>query len=187
MAKGDGLPPRFSLASQLASAYMKRLSVTNFSSENNLPTFRLNAPIIFRAKSEEVKTNIAIHSHALLRIHIHRRSKVVRIAPPSLPPHHSNPATRNFQFSIPVEVLLWGWHLVLLGLNQSICISTWRGQDTAPNQRLLEVNKKLIAFRSAWAPDYSIWFWTWHQTGCGAELSNHWFQGLLLSFLSSFD
>ena len=30
----------------------------------------------------------------------------VRIAPPSLPPHHSDPATRYFQSYIPVEVLL---------------------------------------------------------------------------------
>ena len=36
-----------SVASQLASAPMKRrLSGTNLSSENNLPTFRLNAPVV---------------------------------------------------------------------------------------------------------------------------------------------
>ena len=40
----------FSVASQLASTRMKRLSVTNFSSENNLPTFRLNAPVVIRVK-----------------------------------------------------------------------------------------------------------------------------------------
>ena len=28
----------------------RRLSVTNLSSENNLPTFRLNAPVVIRAK-----------------------------------------------------------------------------------------------------------------------------------------
>ena len=29
----------------------------------------------------------------------------MRIAPPSLPPHHSGPATRDFQSSISVEAL----------------------------------------------------------------------------------
>ena len=29
---------------------MRRLSVTNLSSENNLPTFRLNAPVVVRVK-----------------------------------------------------------------------------------------------------------------------------------------
>ena len=39
------------MASQLASTWMKRrLSVTNFSSESNLPTFRLNAAVVIRAK-----------------------------------------------------------------------------------------------------------------------------------------
>ena len=45
----------FSVASQLAAAQMKRrLTVTNLSSENNLPTFRLNAPVIIRTKVKEV-------------------------------------------------------------------------------------------------------------------------------------
>ena len=35
----------------------------------------------------------------------------MRIAPPSLPPHHSDPAARDFQSSIPVEALLRGCHL----------------------------------------------------------------------------
>ena len=38
-----------SVASQLASTWVKRLSVTNLSSENNLPTFQLNAPVLIRA------------------------------------------------------------------------------------------------------------------------------------------
>ena len=38
---------KLSVASQLPSAYIKRkISVTNFSSENNLSTFRLNAPVV---------------------------------------------------------------------------------------------------------------------------------------------
>ena len=44
----------------------ERLSVTNLSSENKLPTFRLNAPVIIRMKVKEVQTNAAIYSHALL-------------------------------------------------------------------------------------------------------------------------
>ena len=40
--------------------------VTNYSSENNLPTFRLNAPVVIRAKVKEVRTNITVYSHTLL-------------------------------------------------------------------------------------------------------------------------
>ena len=47
-----------------------RNNVTNFTSENNLLTFRLNAPVVIRVKVKEVQTNVAIYSHALLRIHI---------------------------------------------------------------------------------------------------------------------
>jgi len=35
----------------------------------------------------------------------------VRIAPPFLPPHHSDPVAKDFQSSIPVEALLRGCHL----------------------------------------------------------------------------
>ena len=59
--------------------YMKRgLSGTNFSLENNLLTFRLNAPVV------NVQTNVAIYSHALLRIHVIGGQRAVRIALPSL-------------------------------------------------------------------------------------------------------
>ena len=61
-----------------------------------------------QGESDKVWTNIAIYSHALLRIHIIGGQRSVRIAPPSLPPHHSGPATRDFHSSIPVEALLWG-------------------------------------------------------------------------------
>ena len=62
--------------------------------------FRLNAPVVIRAKMKEVRNNVAIYSHALLRIHVIGGQRLVRIAPPSLPPHHSGPATRDFQSSI---------------------------------------------------------------------------------------
>ena len=52
--------------------------------------FQLNAPVVFRAKVKEVQTNITIYSHTLLRIHIIRGQRSVRIAPSSLPPHHSH-------------------------------------------------------------------------------------------------
>ena len=42
----------------------RRLSVTNLSSENNLPTFRLNAPVVIRAKvkrCEQTLLFIAMH------------------------------------------------------------------------------------------------------------------------------
>ena len=49
----------------------------------------------------------------------------VRIAPTSLPPHHSSTATRDFQSSISVEALLWGCHLDVQGLfHQQLLSST---------------------------------------------------------------
>ena len=84
----------------------RRLSVTNYSSENNLPTFRLNAPVVIRAKVKEVRTKTLLFIATLLRIHVIGGQRSVRIAPPSLPPHHSDPAARDFQSSIPVEALL---------------------------------------------------------------------------------
>ena len=39
--------------------HRERLSVTNLSSENNLPTFQLNAPVVIRAKVKEVRNNVA--------------------------------------------------------------------------------------------------------------------------------
>ena len=60
---------------------------------------------------EEVQTNVAIFSYTLLRIHVIGGQRLVRIAPPSLPPHHSGPATRDFQSSISVEALLHRCHL----------------------------------------------------------------------------
>ena len=75
----------------------RRLSVTNLSSENNLPTFQLNAPVVIREVVRKCERNTAIYSYALLRIHIIGGQRFVTIAPPSLPPHHSTLATRDFQ------------------------------------------------------------------------------------------
>ena len=50
-----------------------RLSVTNLTSENSLPTL-----------VKEVQTNVAIYSHAVLRICVIGGQRLVRIAPPSL-------------------------------------------------------------------------------------------------------
>ena len=57
-------------------------------------------------ESEEVGINVAIYSHALLKIHVIGSQRLVRLFPLSLPFHHSSPATRDFKFSISVEVLL---------------------------------------------------------------------------------
>ena len=57
-------------------------------------------------ESEEVGINIAIYSHALLKIHVIGSQKLVRLFPLSLPFHHSSPASRDFKSSISVEVLL---------------------------------------------------------------------------------
>ena len=53
-----------------------------YSSENNLPTFRLNAPVIIRAKVKRYEQNIIIYSPTLLRIHIIGGQRLERIAPP---------------------------------------------------------------------------------------------------------
>ena len=78
--------------------------------KKNLPTFQLNAPVIIRPKMKKVRTNVAIYSHTLLRLHIIGGQRSVKIAPPSLL-HHSGSATRDFQSSISVEALLRGYHL----------------------------------------------------------------------------
>ena len=44
------------------SQLKRRLSGNNLSSENNLPTFQLNAPV--------VRSNVAIYSHVLLKMHV---------------------------------------------------------------------------------------------------------------------
>ena len=56
-------------------------------------------------------------------VHVIWGQRLVRIAPPCLPPHHSGPATRDFQSSISVEALLWGCHLDVQGLlhQQLLC------------------------------------------------------------------
>jgi len=45
--------------------------------------FRLNTPVVIRAKVKEVRNNVAIYTHALLRIHVIGDQRSVRIAPPS--------------------------------------------------------------------------------------------------------
>ena len=61
-----------------------RLSVTNLSSENNLPMFRLNAPVVIRTKvknCEQTLRFLANISHALLRMHyLIGGQRLVRIA-----------------------------------------------------------------------------------------------------------
>ena len=64
-------------------------NITNLNSENKLPTFWLNAPVIIRAKLKDMQANIAIYSHVLLTIYIIGGQRSAKIAPPYLPPHHS--------------------------------------------------------------------------------------------------
>ena len=68
------------------------LSVTNLSSENNLPTFRLNAPVIIQAKVKKCEpTLVFIAMHSVLKIHVIEGQRSVRIASPFLPPHYTRP------------------------------------------------------------------------------------------------
>ena len=46
---------------------------------------------------KEVRTKHYYFIATLLRIHVIGGQRSVRIAPPSLPPHHSDPAARDFQ------------------------------------------------------------------------------------------
>ena len=83
----------------------RRLSVTNLSSENNLPTFRLNDPVVIRAKvkkCEQTLLFVAMHYWGYTSLEVKGRWG------PSLHPHHSGPATQSY---ISVEALLWGCHL----------------------------------------------------------------------------
>ena len=105
-----------------------------------LPTFRLNAPVVIRAKVKEVRTKTSLFIATLLRIHVIRGQRLVRIAPPSLPPHHSDPATRDFQSSIPVEALLRGCHLDVQCLLQQQFLSSAAVQYCG----LLPVNRMVI-------------------------------------------
>ena len=57
-------------------------------------------------KWKKCETMLLFYSHTLLRIHVIGGQRSVRIVPPSLPPHHSGPATRDFQSSISVESTL---------------------------------------------------------------------------------
>ena len=102
-----------------------RKVVTNLSLENNLPTFRLNAPVVIRAKVKEVQTNFAIYSHALMRVHVIGGQRSVRIASlsPCLPSQWSN----NWGLIVLhlSEGLLCGCHLDVQGLlHQQVLSST---------------------------------------------------------------
>ena len=116
--------------------------------------FQLNAPLVIRAKVKEVRTNIVIYSHALLRIHVTGGQRSVRIASPTLPPHRTGPATRDFQSSISVEVLLCGYHLDVQGLLQQL-LSSAKVQygGLFPLARILKQNSYPVNFiRNASAP-----------------------------------
>ena len=72
----------------------------------NLPKFRLKCFSWHQGESESSakQTLLFIAIHAVLRISVIGGQRSVRIAPPSLTPHHTSPATKDFQSSISVEV-----------------------------------------------------------------------------------
>ena len=76
-----------------------RLSVTN--SEENFAKVSTKCPSCHQSESEEVWTNTTIYTNAL---HVIGGQRLIRIAPPSLLPHHSGTATKDFQSSTSVEV-----------------------------------------------------------------------------------
>ena len=90
-------------------------------------------------ESEEVWTNVAIYSDPPLRIHIIGAQRPVRIAPPSQPPHHNSPATREFQSSFQSrlkcssEGVIWMWRASFansscpLPWSSTVVSSQWMG------------------------------------------------------------
>ena len=65
--------------------------------------FRLNASVVIMAKVKEVRTAllfIAMHYWGYTSLEVKGQWGLL------LPPHHSNPATRDFQSSVSVEALL---------------------------------------------------------------------------------
>ena len=75
-----------------------------------LPLSKVNASVVIRVKVKKCEQTLLF---ALLRIHIIGSQRLERFAPPSLPPHLCNPATRDFKSSILIEALLRGCHLHL--------------------------------------------------------------------------
>ena len=61
--------------------------------------FRLNAPVIIRAKVKEAQTMllfIAMHYRGYTSLEVKRSVRIAPPPPPPPPPHHSGPATRDF-------------------------------------------------------------------------------------------
>ena len=108
-------------------------------------------------------TNVTSYTHALLRIHVTGGQRLVWIAPPSMRPHHSGPATRDFQSSILVEVLLWGCHLDVQGLLHQQLLSSAMVQHCG----LLPVDR--MVFTVEWEEDgtlHRLVQWTLQLNSC---------------------
>ena len=76
----------------------------------------------------------------------------MRIAPPFLPPHHGSPATRDFHFSISVEVLLHRCHLDVQGLLHQQLFSSAMVQYSG----LLPVDWMVVIHACSTTADFSI-------------------------------
>ena len=74
----------------------------------NLPVFWLNTPVVIKMKVK-VWTYTAYWKSKSMEV----KGWWGLLLPPGLHPHHSGPATRDFQISILVEALHWGCHLGL--------------------------------------------------------------------------
>ena len=66
-------------------------------SENNFLTFRLNAPVVIRAKPKKCERTFLFIAMYYWGYTSFGSRRSVRISPPFLPPHHCGPATRDFQ------------------------------------------------------------------------------------------
>ena len=91
------------LDTQSPQCMKRRLSVTNFSLENNLPTFRLNAPVVIRAKVKKYEQKlqfIAMHYWGYTSLEV--KGQWGFLLPPCLPikPHHHVHACRFMHLAI---------------------------------------------------------------------------------------
>ena len=100
----------------------RRLSVTNLSSENNLSTFRLNAPVVIRAKVKWC-VQMPIYSYALLRIHVSGGQRLVRIAPPCLLEAEANLEATERKWKLQAEHIHCTPNSITIGWNHDKCHS----------------------------------------------------------------
>ena len=93
------------------------------------------------------QTVLFIATHYIIGGH-----RSVRIAAPSLPPHHSRPVTTDFQSFISVEALLCGCHLDVQGLLHQQLLSSAVVQHCG----LLPVDRVVVSHACSTTANFSV-------------------------------